>query len=137
LSNLLTFQNSFEAAVELIDKPMISCIPFQVARDTEVVLREIANNELKPQVGVMIVQAAYKKARSIKQCCQLAGQRRINVEQKYNSKYCQIYIDRNKPKDCIQIFSKSRKDSTNDCIGLYYILRESLGVIVRTLGTLA
>jgi DNA ligase 4 len=76
----------------------------------------------------MIVRAAYEKARSIKQCCQLAGQRRISVERKYDGEYCQIYIDRNKPEDCIQIFSKSGKDSTNDCIGLHYVLRESLSL---------
>ena len=50
----------------------------------------------------------------------------MSVEQKYNSEYCQVYIDLGKSRDCIKIFSKSRKDSTNNCIGLYSLLQSSL-----------
>jgi DNA ligase-4 len=50
----------------------------------------------------------------------------MSVERKYDGEYCQIYIDRNKPEGCIQIFSKSGKDSTNDRIELHHVLRESL-----------
>jgi DNA ligase 4 len=128
LPNLLAVQNSFEAAVELINKPTIYCMPFQVARDAKDALREIANHKLRPQVGVTIAQAVYKKARSIKHGCQLVGQRRMSVEQKYDGEYCQAYIDLNKARDCIKIFSKSGKDSTNDRLGFRDVLRDSLGL---------
>ena len=126
LPDLLTFQNSLEAAFQLLDEPMIRCMPFQAERDAERELREIANNDLKPQVGVMVTQTVYEKARSIKHCCQLAVHRRMSVERKYDGEYCQIHIDLNKARDCIRIFSKSGRDSTSDRIGLHRILRDSL-----------
>ena len=52
----------------------------------------------------------------------------MSVKQKYNSKYYQIHINLNKVRDYVKIFSQSRKDSTSDCIGLYYVLQDSLGL---------
>ncbi|KAH8800779.1 hypothetical protein F5884DRAFT_713747 [Xylogone sp. PMI_703] len=127
LPSLLTFQNSFEAAVKLLDEPTIGSIPFQVASDAGGALTEIANNELRPQVGVMIGRPTYEKARSIKHCCQLASQRQMSVERKYDGEYCQIHIDLNKAND-IQIFSKSGKDSTRDRRGLHPVLRDCLAL---------
>lgn len=74
----------------------------------------------------MIRRAAYEKARSIKHCCQLAGQRRMSVEWKYDGEYCQIHIDLNKARDYIQIFFKSERDSTSDHRELHHVLQESL-----------
>ncbi|KAH8800850.1 hypothetical protein F5884DRAFT_838055 [Xylogone sp. PMI_703] len=125
--SLLTLQNSFEAAVKLLDEPTIDSIPFQVASDAEGALTEIANNELRPQVGVMIGRPIHEKARSIKHCCQLAGQRRMSVERKYDGEYCQIHIDLSKA-NYIQIFSKSGKDSTSDRRGLHHLLRDCLAL---------
>jgi DNA ligase 4 len=48
------------------------------------------------------------------------------VERKYDGEYCQVHIDLSKGMDCIQIFSKSGKDSTVDRIGLHRALRHSL-----------
>jgi DNA ligase 4 len=48
LFNLLNFQNSFEAAVKLLDESIICYMPFRVARDAYNILREIANSELEP-----------------------------------------------------------------------------------------
>ncbi|KAH8800812.1 hypothetical protein F5884DRAFT_890523 [Xylogone sp. PMI_703] len=127
LLSLLIFQNSLEAAVKLLDEPIIGSIPFQVASDAEGALTEIANNELRPQVGVMIGRPIYEKARSIKHCCQLAGQRRMSVERKYDGEYCQIHIDLNKA-NYIKIFSKSGKDSTSDRRGLHPVLRDCLAL---------
>ncbi|EMR63660.1 putative atp-dependent dna ligase domain-containing protein [Eutypa lata UCREL1] len=45
--------------------------------------------------------------------------RNISVEQKMDGEYCQIHIDISKGSDCIQIFSKSGKDSTNDRASLH------------------
>jgi DNA ligase-4 len=126
LPDLLSFQNSFEAAVKLLDEPTIRCMPFRVAREADNISREIADSELEPQVGVMIARPAHQKARSIKHCCQLVRPRRISVERKYDGEYCQIHIDLSRASDSIKMFSKSGKDSTIDRIGLHRALRDSL-----------
>jgi DNA ligase-4 len=48
LPDLLSFQNSFEAAVKLLDEPTIRYMSFRVARDTDNISREIADSELEP-----------------------------------------------------------------------------------------
>ena len=122
MPDLLVFQKSFEAAVKLMCRPTIRRMPAQVTKDVEGPLREIAVRELAPQIGVMITRPAYEKARSIMHCCQLAGRRSLSVERKYDGEYCQVHIDLSKGKDCIKIFSKSRKDLTTDHIDLHSIL---------------
>jgi DNA ligase 4 len=72
------------------------------------------------------MRPAYAKARNIQHCCQLASWRRLSIERKYDGEYCQVHIDLSKGRDCIKIFSKSGKDSTNDRIGLPTALRDSL-----------
>jgi len=101
---------------------------FQAEKDAKGALREIAKNELKPQVGLIVERPTLKKARSIKHYCQLASQRRMSVKRKYNGEYCQIHIDLNKVRDCVKIFSKNKKDSTSNRIGLHRALRDSLGL---------
>jgi hypothetical protein len=124
LPDLLRLQNSFEAAVNLLDEPTIRCMPFRVAKDADDVSREIA--EVKPQVRIMISRPPHEKARSIKHCCQLAGLRRMSVERKYDGEYCQIHIDVKEAGHRIKIFSKSGKDSTIDRIGLHHAVRDCL-----------
>lgn len=50
----------------------------------------------------------------------------MSCEEKLDGEYCQIHIDLSKGRDCIQIFSKSGKDSTMDRIGLHDAIRRSL-----------
>ena len=73
LPELLRFQNSFEAAVKLLQDATVGKMPTRVAKKVEGWLREIAVPGLVPQIGVMITQLAYEKARSIKHCYQLAA----------------------------------------------------------------
>jgi DNA ligase 4 len=47
LPNLLNFQNSFEAAVKLLNESTIYYMPFRVARNTDNISREIADRKLK------------------------------------------------------------------------------------------
>ncbi|KAH8800802.1 hypothetical protein F5884DRAFT_626186, partial [Xylogone sp. PMI_703] len=101
LPSLLTFQNSFEAAVKLLDEPTIGSIPFQVASDAEGALTEIASDDWGD--------------RSMKRQEALL---RMSVERKYDGEYCQIHIDLSKA-NYIQIFSKSGKDFTSDRRGLH------------------
>jgi DNA ligase-4 len=112
--------------VKLLDESTIFCMSYRVAKDAEVPLREIADRELELQIGVMVARPAHEKARSIEHYCQLAGPRRMSVERKYDGEYCQIYINLTKIRDWIKIFSKSGKNSTNDRIGFYRPLRDSL-----------
>jgi DNA ligase 4 len=123
LPGLLRFQNSFEAAVKLLQYATVRQMPTQVEKEVEGPLRESAVRGLVPQIGIMITRPPYKKARSIKHCSQLAGQRRLCVERKYDGEYCQVHIDLSKGRDCIKIFSESGKDLTNDRIGLHAGLR--------------
>lgn len=125
LLSLLAFQNSLEAAMKLLGKLIIRFIFFKVISDVKNSLREIANNEFRPQVGMMIGRPAHEKARNSKHCCQLINQRQMSVKWKYNSKYCQIHIDLSKA-NYITIFSKSRKDFTNDRKTIYKVLRDCL-----------
>ena len=73
---------------------------------------------LKPTLGVKIGRQTWFKGRSIKHCLSMA-QGRISCEEKMDGEYCQIHIDISKGYDCIQIFSKSGKDSTRDRMALH------------------
>jgi DNA ligase 4 len=126
LPDILAFQNSLEAAVKILDIEIIRCMPFRVASDEELVLREFANSELNPQVGVMIARPGHQKARDIKHGCRLAGPGRVSVERKYDGEYCQIHVDLDHATRPIKIYSKSGKDSTIDRIKLHRAVRESL-----------
>jgi DNA ligase-4 len=88
LFNLLSFQNSLGAAVKLLDKLIIPCILYRIAKGAESLLKEIANSEFRFQIGVMVARPAYEKARNIKYYYQLTGLIRMNVEWKYDNEYC-------------------------------------------------
>ncbi|KAH7308931.1 hypothetical protein B0I35DRAFT_359966 [Stachybotrys elegans] len=126
LPDLLRLQNTIPAAVRLLDRPTIRHMPIQPAADAYYELRKIASRELEPQVGIMTARPTYRKARSIRHCCQLAGPRRMSMERKYDGEYCQIHISVSKSGACIKIFSKSGRDSTSDRIGIHRALRDSL-----------
>ena len=126
LPDLLNFQDSFEAAAQMLGNAHISQLPTRPSREYERALKLGAVNELIPHVGIMIRRPSYDKARSIKHCCQVATRRQMSVERKYDGEYCQIHIDLTKGRDCIKIFSKSGKDSTTDRIRLHGNLKDCL-----------
>ena len=81
---------------------------------------------LKPSLGVKIGRQPWLKGRSIKHCLSMV-QGRISCEEKMDGEYCQIHIDLSKGYNCIQIFSKSGKDSTRDRMALHeYVFFPSL-----------
>ncbi len=82
---------------------------------------------LKPVVGHKVGRVPYLKGRSIKNVVHLAEGRKMSVERKYDGEYCQIHIDLAK-QGCIQIFSKSGKDSTVDRRGLHDAIKQSLRI---------
>ncbi|EAU30345.1 predicted protein [Aspergillus terreus NIH2624] len=128
LPHLLLFQDSFEAALNMLRSSPIANFPPHpepgLARD----LCAIALQHLDPLVGVKIGRPEYYKARSIKHCCQMVGRRRVSVERKYDGEYCQIHIDLMKRPSSIQIFSKSGKDSTADRADIIQVIRDSLRI---------
>ncbi|KAI0536564.1 hypothetical protein GGR58DRAFT_474763 [Xylaria digitata] len=83
---------------------------------------------LKPRLGTKVGRQPWFKGRSMKNCMDMAQGREVVCEQKLDGEYCQIHIDLRKPRDCIQIFSKSGKDSTADRVGLHSTIRESLNI---------
>ncbi|KAI3336148.1 hypothetical protein F4824DRAFT_462370 [Ustulina deusta] len=85
-------------------------------------------NLLKPRLGTKVGRQPWLKGRSIKNCMDMAQGREVVCEQKIDGEYCQIHIDLRKPRDCIQIFSKSGKDSTADRTRLHKAIRESLKI---------
>ena len=73
---------------------------------------------LKPVLGTKVGRPLWRKARSIKHCLDM-GHGPMSVEKKIDGEYCQVHVDLSKGRRCIQIFSKSGKDSTDDRIRLH------------------
>lgn len=82
---------------------------------------------LKPQIGVKVGRQTWLKGRSIKHCLEM-GRGFMSCETKMDGEYCQIHVDLSKGSDCIQIFSKSGKDSTQDKKQLHGAIKASLGL---------
>lgn len=82
---------------------------------------------LKPKLGVKVGRQTWLKGRSIKHCLDMSCGR-ISCEEKVDGEYCQIHVDLSKGSNCIQIFSKSGKDSTKDRAALHAAIRKSLRI---------
>ncbi|KAG8163318.1 hypothetical protein KVR01_006615 [Diaporthe batatas] len=82
---------------------------------------------LKPQIGAKVGRQTWLKGRSIKHCLEM-GKGFMSVEEKMDGEYCQIHVDLSKGSNCIQIFSKSGKDSTQDKKKLHSAIKSSLGL---------
>ncbi|KAJ4508685.1 hypothetical protein HRR83_005777 [Exophiala dermatitidis] len=120
LPDVLAIQNSLEAAVEVLSQEDLRSLPPNPPKELRHIYRKVCARYLVPKLGVMICRQPYYKARSIRHCCQMANQRSMSVERKYDGEYCQIHIDRSKHgRGCIQIFSKSGKNSTEDRVRLH------------------
>lgn len=128
LPDLLRFQDSFKAALEMLQVSSISEFPPRPAREHEYLLRLCVAEKLAPRVGVKVGRPPYYKARSIKHCHKMAGNRCMSLARKYDGEYCQIHVDLSKGFDCIQIFSKSGKDSTLDRVKIHETIKKSLRI---------
>lgn len=72
-------------------------------------------NRLKPQLGTKISGPVWAKAKGgITHATSMINGRSMSVERKHDGEYCQVHVDTSKRDDCIQLFSKSGKDSTED-----------------------
>ena len=117
LPAMLKAQDSFESAVESL-RSLAEGSSAQGGKDE-------STNPM-PKIGTKIGRPTYMKGRSIKDAVQMIHGRTMSVERKYDGEYCQIHIDLSKGEQCIQIFSKSGKDSTKDKVGLHKQIRDSL-----------
>lgn len=79
-----------------------------------------------PRIGTKVGRTVYLKGRSINHAVQIIHGRTMSVERKYDGEYCQVHVDLSKGEQCIQIFSKTGKDSTADKVGLHKQIRDSL-----------
>lgn len=120
LPDILAVQNTIDAAVAILGQEDIKPLTPNPPQELRPLFRRACARYMVPKLGVMIRRQPYYKARSIHHCCQLARQRSMSVERKYDGEYCQIHIDKSKgSRDCIQIFSKSGKNSTEDRVRLH------------------
>ena len=128
LPGLLLLQDSFEAAIDVLNSEHIKAFPPRPDPDYAKLLSDIAMDRLAPRIGTKVGRPDFYKARSIKHCCQMAEKRKMGLERKYDGEYCQIHIDLSRGEDCVQIFSKSGKDSTVDKRGIHKALKQCLGI---------
>ncbi|KAH8752249.1 hypothetical protein F5883DRAFT_506776 [Diaporthe sp. PMI_573] len=120
LPTIMRIHNDFTVAIPLLKQ----------AR-SRVILGEMEPEDLprflKPQIRVKVGRQTWIKGRSIKQCVEM-GKGFMSVENKMDGEYCQIHIDLSKGSNCIQIFSKSGKDSTRDKEKLHSVIKTSLAL---------
>lgn len=120
LPDVLRVQDSLPAATRLLQLGSLRNKRSMPREVEQACGRADAANDLKPYVGVKIGRQHFFKARSIKHCCDMAQNRRMSLEKKYDGEYCQIHVDLTKGlAKCLKIFSKSGKDSTNDRIKIH------------------
>lgn len=113
LPQIMRIRDSFNVAINLLRTQSAKDRPAGALQgDSDLV------PVLKPQLGVKVGRQSWFKARSIKHCMDM-GSGRMSCEEKIDGEYCQIHIDLSKGPRCIQIFSKSGKDSTQDRLGVH------------------
>ncbi|MCJ1438077.1 hypothetical protein MMC27_007464 [Xylographa pallens] len=131
LPGILKVHDNFQAAVALLRSSELSKIKMTPGSLSPVEARRqhaAVAEVLSPRCGVKVGRPLFFKAWSIKHAVQLAHGRKMSLERKYDGEYCQIHVDLGKPGNEIQIFSKSRKDSTRDRRDLHTTIRECLRI---------
>lgn len=126
--------DDFEAAIsELRGLPASQIVGFRQG-----VSRQGCTNDshlLQPKLGVKLGPPKWVKAKGgVKHAVSMIDGRAMSIERKHDGEYCQIHIDMSKGEDCVQIFSKSCKDSTSDRRGVHQAIKDSLRIGRRTCG---
>ncbi|KAK4694874.1 hypothetical protein P7C71_g2780, partial [Lecanoromycetidae sp. Uapishka_2] len=84
---------------------------------------------LPPRVGTKIGPPKWIKAKGgVKHALAVINKRTMSVERKHDGEYCQIHVDLSQGNDCLQIFSKSGKDSTLDRRDVHQAIKDSLRI---------
>ncbi|KPM44021.1 hypothetical protein AK830_g2568 [Neonectria ditissima] len=123
LPSVLKIYDDFFTAINAVQAIRARLLPNGASKTS----RAQILSSVRPQLGVKVGRQPWLKGRSIKHCLDV-GHGRMSVEEKMDGEYCQIHIDLSKGKQCIQIFSKSGKDSTEDREALHGIVLESLKI---------
>ncbi|KAH6892307.1 hypothetical protein B0T10DRAFT_510869 [Thelonectria olida] len=123
LPSVLKIYDDFTTAINAVEGIRGRLLP-TVACKTP---REQLLSTIKPRLGVKVGRQQWLKGRSIKHCLDM-GHGRMSVEDKIDGEYCQVHIDLSRGNQCIQIFSKSGKDSTEDRDALHGAIKESLRI---------
>ncbi|OHE96784.1 ATP dependent DNA ligase domain-containing protein [Colletotrichum orchidophilum] len=124
LPTILKVQDNFAAALSLL-KDLNKDPSFRCGSENQKHRHLIQH--LTPVLGTKVGRPFWLKGRSIKHCMKL-GHSRMSCEKKMDGEYCQVHIDMSKGFKCIQIFSKSGKDSTKDRAALHGAIRDSLKI---------
>lgn len=118
LPGLLKIQNNYRAALHLLTS-LRNDAPAPQASGIASTL-EVRLQNLRPLIGVKVGSQYFMTARSIKNCVDMARNRRMSIEKKYDGEYFQLHINMSKSgRSRIKIFSKSGKDSTTDRAGAH------------------
>lgn len=125
LPSLLRFQDSLVSAGALL-ATVLSQYPSKPTADVQRAGRLDAGRLLAPATGTKVGRQTYLKARSMQHCVNMCGGQIWSAERKYDGEYCEVHVDVSRGEQCIQIFSKSGKDSTEDRRGIHKALRECL-----------
>lgn len=118
LPKLLKVQNELPAALRCLaslgaDSPILSgcdnpCNQWNVLKS------------LRPLIGVKVGRPFFFQGRGIKNCVDMAQNRRMSIEKKDDGEYFQLHIDMSKAgRNRIKIFSKNERDSTEDRIAVH------------------
>ncbi|ROT43075.1 hypothetical protein SODALDRAFT_266450 [Sodiomyces alkalinus F11] len=116
LGMILKAQEDFDVALDTLQK--LKAQPPGEARG------DLAKY-IKPVLGTKVSRQFWRKGRSIKHCIDICHGR-VSCEKKVDGEYCQVHVDLSEGPRCIQIFSKSGKDSTQDRTGVHQAIRNSL-----------
>lgn len=128
LPTAMQMYDDFEAAIsELRALPASQMADF----DQGALTQRCANDAhlLQPRIGVKLGPPKWVKAKGgVKHAVSVVDGRTMSIERKHDGEYCQIHIDMSKGEDCVQIFSKSCKDSTSDRRGVHQAIKDSLRI---------
>ena len=118
LPGLLKVQNELPAALRLLASlGADSSIPSPVG--DHVSDFDVLSN-LRPLIGIKVGRPFYLQGRGIKHCVDIAQNRRMSIEKKYDGEYFQLHVDMSKTgRNRIKIFSKSGRDSTEDRVAVH------------------
>jgi len=127
LPGLLRFQDNFAASIELLRGPLerYHANPDETSQR---LFKQEAAKLISPRIGIQVGRPSFFKSRSIAHCMKMAGSEKWAMERKYDGEYCEIHIDLSRGTDCIQIFSKSGKDSTEDRRAVHGTILEALRI---------
>ena len=128
LPTAMQMYDDFEAAIrELRGLPASQTADFVQGALTQ----HCANDAhlLQPRIGVKLGPPKWVKAKGgVKHAVSVIDERTMSVERKHDGEFCQIHIDVSKGEHCVQIFSKSGKDSTSDRRGAHHAIKNSLRI---------